>query len=62
MMQELLRPWKLVTLDAANAPASLSLFWKAGLLWAPKGSLREIAQQAVALVRWQPGRPDKGHA
>ena len=35
----------------ANAPASLSLFWAVGLLWMYQGSLGELAQQAVALVR-----------
>jgi len=44
----------------ANAPASLSLFWAAGLLWMYKGSLSELAQDAAALLQGGPGSGGAG--
>jgi hypothetical protein len=47
----IVNPEALALMREANAPASLALFLAVGLVWMPKLSLHELAQQGAALVR-----------
>lgn len=53
-------PVALELMRAANAPASLSLFWAVGLFWMYKGSLRELAQDSSMFLRGRPGSAGGG--
>jgi NhaP-type Na+/H+ or K+/H+ antiporter len=51
----IVNPVALELMREANAPASLCLFWTVGLLWMYKGSLGELAQDTIALLRGRSG-------